>query len=597
MNVKIISNHKVFINIPFILNGMCKENKKSKNLCFETNCKKRGTFGLLNEQNLYCKDHKTEEMIDLKNKNKKCKHSECKKQASYGIQGTKKREFCKYHKTSEMIDLQNRKCEHHGCNKLPTFGYSGLKDAKYCKDHKSEDMIDVKNINKKCQYKDCKKRSHFGFKDQCAKYCFDHKEEGMQNLKSKKCQHQGCSKLPNYGIITPIFCKIHKTDEMKDLKHKRCEFIGCEKRPNFGLLGTNNATYCKDHKPENMIDLKNKKCGFKGCFTRANFSKKGEKKKYCKTHKTDDMVEINRKKCEHPECKIRPSYGFPGTKYKKFCKAHMEEGMIDLLHPKCIHRNCKIRANYGKLFQNKIHCASHKSKNEYENNHPKCEIKDCVNKPLYSDTNYPKRCEIHQEKGDFNIIEIRCISCGILEFINNSIGICNNCYLYNQKEIHKFKENETIDFLSKNGFKFVSTDKTVQNGCSKKRPDGIIDLGYLFICLEIDEDQHKSYACECEQGRMIQIHQDFGGSPVLFIRYNPDVYKDQFDKKQNIVIRKRLKVLLEVLNSIKNQLEREKEWNYSLSVIYLFYDGFDGQIITNHIDYINFYQQQESISN
>jgi len=45
--------------------------------------------------------------------------------------------------------------------------------------------------------------------------------------------------------------------------------------------------------------------------------------------------------------------------------------------------------------------------------------------------------------------------------------------------------------------------------------------------------------------------------------------------------------LIEVLNGLKNKLEREKEWSAkSLSVIYLFYDGFDGNIEYSDIDYI-----------
>jgi len=86
----------------------------------------------------------------------------------------------------------------------------------------------------------------------------------------------------------------------------------------------------------------------------------------------------------------------------------------------------------------------------------------------------------------------------------------------------------------------------------------------------IDENQHKSYACECEQGRMIQLHQDFGGTPVLFIRYNPDSYKDYEGKiqKQN---KNRETKLIELLKGLNHRTD----WNYPLSVYYLYYDGYN----------------------
>jgi hypothetical protein len=258
--------------------------------------------------------------------------------------------------------------------------------------------------------------------------------------------------------------------------------------------------------------------------------------------------------------------------------------MINIINKKCQYNGCTKISSYGKLFQSKTHCAKHKTNNEFLKPYPKCEVDKCKIRPFYSDTNYPKRCEEHQKQGDSNIVEIKCNSCGLLNFINNSLGLCNDCFDYKEKKVHKIKEKEVIDFISQNGFEFVSTDKTVDFGCSNRRPDGILDFKYFSLCLEIDENQHKSYACECEQGRMIQIHQDFGGTPVLFIRYNPDEYKDHLGGKHK-PNNKRLKILLDTINGLKNRIESEKEWKEPLSVIYLFYDGFSGLIETTPICY------------
>ena len=45
------------------------------------------------------------------------------------------------------------------------------------------------------------------------------------------------------------------------------------------------------------------------------------------------------------------------------------------------------------------------------------------------------------------------------------------------------------------------------------------------VMLEVDEGQHKTRACECEQIRMINITQALGSETTIWIRYNPDAFK------------------------------------------------------------------------
>jgi hypothetical protein len=67
-------------------------------------------------------------------------------------------------------------------------------------------------------------------------------------------------------------------------------------------------------------------------------------------------------------------------------------------------------------------------------------------------------------------------------------------------------------------------DKKVEDGCSKKRPDLMCDLGYQVIIVEVDENQHADYDCSCENKRIMQLSQDMGHRPIIFIRFNPDTY-------------------------------------------------------------------------
>ena len=82
-----------------------------------------------------------------------------------------------------------------------------------------------------------------------------------------------------------------------------------------------------------------------------------------------------------------------------------------------------------------------------------------------------------------------------------------------------------MDFIKNNFHNLtIQTDKIIQDGCSKKRPDIQIDLGYQIIIIEIDENQHKTYDCSCENKRLMEISQDYKHRPIIFIRFNPDDY-------------------------------------------------------------------------
>jgi len=70
-------------------------------------------------------------------------------------------------------------------------------------------------------------------------------------------------------------------------------------------------------------------------------------------------------------------------------------------------------------------------------------------------------------------------------------------------------------------------DKKVQDGCSRRRPDLLLDMGSHIIIVEIDENKHTDYDCSCENKRLMQISQDLQHRPIVFIRFNPDAYTNQ----------------------------------------------------------------------
>jgi hypothetical protein len=74
-------------------------------------------------------------------------------------------------------------------------------------------------------------------------------------------------------------------------------------------------------------------------------------------------------------------------------------------------------------------------------------------------------------------------------------------------------------------------DRKIQDGCSKRRPDLLLDLGFQVIIIEIDEYAHSTYDSFCEARRVEQISQDLYHRNIIFIRFNPDSYIDSSGKK------------------------------------------------------------------
>lgn len=75
-----------------------------------------------------------------------------------------------------------------------------------------------------------------------------------------------------------------------------------------------------------------------------------------------------------------------------------------------------------------------------------------------------------------------------------------------------------------------------------------------MICLEIDENQHKSYDSVDETNRYDNLFMDFSGK-YIFIRYNPDKFKVN-GKKKNPKFETRMNHLE---NEIKTHIQRIHE--------------------------------------
>jgi hypothetical protein len=156
---------------------------------------------------------------------------------------------------------------------------------------------------------------------------------------------------------------------------------------------------------------------------------------------------------------------------------------------------------------------------------------------------------------------------------------------------YKTKERAVVDYVKSNfaDFQWV-TDRRVEEGCSSRRPDLLLDLGYQVIIIEVDENQHQAYDCSCENKRIMEISQDVGHRPLIFIRFNPDDYIDiegndintcwSVERKTGLMIIKKseMEEWMGRLEILKEQIEywsnEENKTEKTIEIVHLFYDGF-----------------------
>ena len=157
-----------------------------------------------------------------------------------------------------------------------------------------------------------------------------------------------------------------------------------------------------------------------------------------------------------------------------------------------------------------------------------------------------------------------CETRGIIKYD----GYCLPCCIHLCPEIqvsrnYKTKENDVVQHVINKfpDFGWV-TDKRIQDGCSLRRPDLLLELGSHVIIIEIDENKHNSYDCSCHNKRTMEISQDIGHRPVIFIRFNPDAYMSQDGKRVTSCWRLNGYGILNIPKSKSN------EWNTRINALY-----------------------------
>lgn len=348
----------------------------------------------------------------------------------------------------------------------------------------------------KCKFEGCPvTKALFAYsKSDELRFCKTHSDADMVNVVSKQCLEPNCDKRPKFnlpGIKGGIYCKDHAFDDMINVDSKKCLNLTCTKQAKFNLPEVKSGIYCSDHALDNMIDVASKKC--LKCTKRPSFNLPGEKGGiYCIDHASDTMVDVVSKKCLDQNCTNRPLFNLPGLKKGLYCSDHALDDMIDVVSKKCI--KCTKRPSF---------------------NYPGLKIR------LY--------CVDHSLDGMVNIKNKQCVLCNIVTARTHYQDHCSGCFSFkfpNDPRVTNFKTKEgaIMSEIAK-VYPEIILDKIISGGCSRKRPDGLIDLLTHCIIIEVDENQHKGYDTMCDNKRTMSISQDLAHRPIVFIRVNPDKYK------------------------------------------------------------------------
>jgi hypothetical protein len=272
------------------------------------------------------------------------------------------------------------------------------------------------------------------------------------------------------------------------------------------------------------------------------------------------MVDVISKKCQHPTCRKIASFAHPGVS-AQFCATHKQPGMMS--HPR---RRCKGS-----------------------------DEEDCKEFATHGITE-PLHCEEHALPDEYHLAERECPRCGKTDVLNKD-GICVNfCSLEERDQLMKKRVKKHEEYVRNLLAEQIDIktyviqtweDEIIDSTCTKRRPDFVYHCGTFVVIVEVDEGQHKSYT-NCgqtpeekkkgENRRMVEISQIFQGIPVVWIRYNPDTFKDNMNKTAKIPTQKRHETLVQW---IKKAIRMT--WSNGIHVKHLFYDGYDLTDSTFHL--------------
>lgn len=320
--------------------------------------------------------------------------------------------------------------------------------------------------------------------------------------------------------------------------------------------------YCKECRGSYICEHGKRKDRCKECGG-SGICEHGKRKRYCKECGGSGICEHDKVKYSCKEC---GGYAYcEHGRIKSQCK---ECGGVSICEHGRVKSRCKECGG---------NCICEHGKRKYD-------CKDCGGSTYCEHGKEKRRCK---ECGGSALCKSSwCETSGISKYN----GYCMPCcvQLFPEIEVsrnYKTKEKGVAEKVLEAFPDFTwITDKRIEDGCSRRRPDLLLDMGSHIIIVEVDENQHNDYDCSCENKRLMEISQDVGHRPIVFIRFNPDEYINEKGKKikscwkynKNGVMKVDPKMENEWESRIKCLLEQIKYWvenptEKTVEVVQLFY--------------------------
>ena len=383
-------------------------------------------------------------------------------------------------------------------------------------------------------------------------------DKEMVTCKTKNCKTGACFGYESDMKI--VSCKQHKKTGMVNVKdkYKQCKNINCSKIASFGFEENRIKLYCVEHKEELMINLKDKICTEANCKKQAVYGYENDKIKIkCFDHKENDMANLKNKVCEFNDCNIRACYNYVDKVKPIYCVNHKKEKMSNVVAATCIYSNCMIIPSYN-----------------------------------YANTKKVLYCNEHKLENMINIRDKRCLNnCGVITTNSRYNGYCARCYasLYPDKPMArniKTKERAVVSYIMEKFPKYSWIfDKKIENGSSLRRPDASILFDNRMLIIEIDENQHRSYDCSCDNKRTMELSKDIKHMPMVLIRFNPDCYYNN----DNVKIKS---CWSHKKDTGSIYINNEHEWNERLISLKLQIDYWLSNTSTKTVEIIELYYNQ-----
>jgi hypothetical protein len=288
-----------------------------------------------------------------------------------------------------------------------------------------------------------------------------------------------------------------------------------------------------------MINVVQTKCKCKKTLPTYNYD--GLKPAFCSDCKEPNMVNVRQKKCG---CGTIASFNYKGLK-PEYCEKCKKPDMIYVRNMNCMCKTKKPYFNFEGLSAK--YCAFCKEEGMINVHINKCKNEGCHTEGNKKYKNYCTYCFQNLFPLDPLTFQIRC----------------------------KTKEIAVRDFINSN-FEGFQHDKTLEyGGCdclNRRRIDHRKLINNTLLCIETDENQHKSYSKNDEQDRYNDLLTTFT-CKYIFIRFNPDSYSDKNGKKCNPSISTRLLTLKEEIDKQIKCIQNEEN-NDLLEIKYLYFDNF-----------------------